>query len=96
MALISGSLCTETVKSQAVLKVIQHTCYVDAVLLLEDLLEEGNLELHVRSVQPGEIHVNISHEVWEFPVLSESQQESVSLICFASFISNKTPWADFL
>lgn len=91
MALISGSLCTETIKSQAVLKVIQHTCYVDAVLLLEDLLEEGNLELHVRSVQPREIHVNISHEVWEFPVLSESQQESVSLICFASFISNKIP-----
>lgn len=91
MALISGSLCTGTIKTQVVLKVIQHTCYVDAVLLLEDLLEEGNLELHVRGVQPGKIHVNISHEVWEFPVLLESQEESVSLICFASFLSNKTP-----
>lgn len=79
-----------------VLKVIQHTCYVDTVLLLEDLLEEGNLELHVRSVQPGEIHINISHEVWEFPVLLKSQQESVSLIFFASFLSNKTLWTDFL
>lgn len=91
MALISGSLCTGTIKTQVVLKVIHHTCYVDAVLLLEDLLEEGNLELHVRGVQPGEIHVNISHEVWEFPVLLESQEESVSLICFVSFLSNKTP-----
>lgn len=63
--------------------VTQHTCYVDAVLLLEDLLEEGDLELHVRSVQAGKIHVNISHEVWEFPVLSKRQHESVSVICFA-------------
>ena len=59
-------------------KVIYHTCYVNAVFLLEDLLEEGNLELHVRSVQPREIHINITHEVWEFPVLSESQHVSIA------------------
>lgn len=61
-------------------KVIHHTCYVNAVFLLEDLLEEGNLELHVRRVQPGEIHINVAHEVWEFPVLSESQPVSISVI----------------
>lgn len=41
------------------------------IFLLEDLLEERNLELHVRRVQPRKIYINVSHEMWEFPVLSE-------------------------
>ena len=47
------------------------TCYVDMIFLLEDLLEERNLELHMRSMQTGKIYINVSHEMWKFPVLSE-------------------------
>lgn len=44
---------------------------MNVIFLLEDLLEERDLELHVRGVQSREIHINISHEMREFPVLPE-------------------------
>lgn len=48
-----------------------YTCYVNTIFLLEDLLEERNLELHVRRVQTRKIYIDVSHEMWEFPVLPE-------------------------
>ena len=41
------------------------------IFLLEDLLEERNLELHMRSMQTGKIYINVSHEMRKFPVLPE-------------------------
>lgn len=52
---------------------------MDAVFLLEDLLEEGDLELHVRCVQPRKIHVHVAHEMWELPVLP--QKVNMEHIC---------------
>lgn len=65
------------------------------IFFFEDLLEERNLELHVRGVQPREIYINISHEMWEFPVLSEKINIKTYL-WFVLFLSSKTPKIDFL
>lgn len=64
------------------------------IFLLEDLLEERNLELHVRRVQPRKIYINVSHEMWEFPVLSE-KIDVKTYLWFVSFLSSKTPKMDF-
>ena len=49
--------------------VMQCTCDVDMVLLFEDALAERQLELQLCGGHAWQVHVQVTHELRELPIL---------------------------